>query len=88
MSKKARIAGGEHQHLAFLGGALKLAVAASRRLGDLVEPGPGAQHQRKIEIDAGLDQRGRDHAARPFILQVVAYLGQHPRAMDAVHAGR
>ncbi|MCY1314114.1 hypothetical protein D9M70_647160 [compost metagenome] len=46
---------GEHQHLAFGKWPPAFAVAASRRLGDGVQPGLGTQYHGKIHIHPGLD---------------------------------
>jgi hypothetical protein len=54
----------EDEHAALLPAPPALAVAAAGGLGDRSEPGLGADDAREVDVDAGFDQRSRDHPAR------------------------
>ena len=64
-----------------------MAVAASPRLADGIQPGIGPVEGREGNIDAGLDERGRDQPAGPPLVQPEADFGQGLAAVTGAHQG-
>ena len=85
---RRRIVGrGEDGDDALLDTPFSLAVAATGRLDDLVEPGLGPPDARKVEIHPGLDQAGGDDPAGLLPLQSLADPIEDPAAMGGILPG-
>lgn len=80
-----RIGRREYPHLAVFAAAQPFAVAASGGLSERVETALGTQYLRKIDVDAGLDQRCRDQAARLAFFETAADLLKFAAAMPCAH---
>ena len=76
----------EHHDVAHRGPAFPVAPAGG--LDDRFEPGFGAEDDREVDVDAGLDERGGDETRRATLSQASAHRFQLLSAVTGAHQRR